>query len=83
MISLGMNSTYLRFKDKYYLYDGNQDQDNKGLTIGGYESAFLSDIVGSYILQQTEDLFDGITYYHGLYRDDGLVIFKNQLSSNN
>jgi len=50
MIQKGMNSTYLSFKDKYYQYDGNhEDPDEKGLTIGGYESATLSDVVGSYI----------------------------------
>ena len=44
--------------------------------------AKLSDVVGSYILQLTEDLFDEITYSRGLYRDDGLILFKNQLSTN-
>ena len=83
MIQKGMNSTYLSFKDRYYQYDGNhEDPDEKGLTIGGYESAWLSDVVGSYIFQQTQDLFQDLTLYHGTYRDDGISIFKNNLSYN-
>ena len=39
MVKFGMNSTLLTFIDKYYEYDGDQDPEDKGLTIGGYESA--------------------------------------------
>ena len=77
MIQQGMNSTYLSFNGKYYLYDGDQQPDEKGLTIGGNESAWLSDVVGSYLFQNSQDLFHQ-TYYNGIYRDDGIVIFKGK-----
>jgi hypothetical protein len=52
----------------------------KGLsTIGGYESAWLADLVAAYVLKNTAHLFaDAI--YDGIYRDDGLVVFKGNWS---
>jgi hypothetical protein len=43
------------------------------LTIGGYKSAWLTDLVAAFILENTTKLFDE-TGYDGIYRDDGLVI---------
>jgi hypothetical protein len=49
------------------------------LTIGGYESAWLADLVAAYVLENTAHLFaDAI--YDGIYRDDGLVVFKGSWS---
>jgi hypothetical protein len=79
MIKFGMSSTYIRFQDQYYEYDGAQDENERGLTIGGYESAWLSDIVGSYIFIKTSDCFDN-ALYRGTYRDDGIAIFKSRMS---
>jgi hypothetical protein len=53
MISFGMTSTLFTFQDRYYEYDGNEDQDNRGLTIGGYESAWLADLTWSDRLSST------------------------------
>jgi hypothetical protein len=64
MIKFGMSSTQ-------YEYDGDKDPEEKGLTIGGYESAWLADLVGAYILANTQQHFRE-TIYYGLYRDDGL-----------
>ena len=52
MIQLGMSSILL-FQDKYYEYAGEEDLNKKGLTIGEYESAWLSDTVGAFILENT------------------------------
>ena len=41
-----MSSTLLNFQDKYYEY-GDEGLETKGLAIGGYESAFLADLVAS------------------------------------
>jgi hypothetical protein len=57
MIKFGMSSTLLTFVDKYYEYDGDKDSNEKGLTIGGYESAWLADLVGAYILANTTKWF--------------------------
>ena len=77
MIQFGMNSTYVRFQDRYYHCDGDMDPDNRAITIGGYESAFISDLVGEYIFQLAEEEFSDTTY-HGTYRDDGFAVFKGK-----
>ena len=48
-----------------------------GLTIGGYESAFLADLVASYLFEKAKPIFHP-TIYHGIYRDDGLLVFKEK-----
>jgi len=68
MIEFGMGSTFLTFTN------GNVEVDNRGLTIGGYESAWLADLVIAYILDELEHLFHDSIFY-GSYRDDGLCIF--------
>jgi hypothetical protein len=57
MICFGMKSTLFTFQDKYYEYDGEEDTDNQGLTIGGYKSAWLADLVGAYILDNTLQIY--------------------------
>jgi hypothetical protein len=53
-----MSSTLITYIDKYYEYDGDLDPEEKGLTIGGYESAWLADLVGAYILANTKQHFN-------------------------
>ena len=43
---------------KYYEYGGDEDVEERGLMIGGYELAWLADLVASYILENTEELFE-------------------------
>ena len=47
MIQFGMKSTFVRYKDQYYEYDIATDPENKGLSIGGYPSAWLADLAGA------------------------------------
>ena len=49
MIRFGMGDTLLTFVDKYYEYGGEVNVEEKGLTIGGYESMWLVDLVAAYI----------------------------------
>lgn len=80
MVRFGMNNTLVTFKGKYYKIGANNSPWEKGLTIGGYESAWFADLVASFILE-TRTAFFKETKYYGIYRDDGLVIFnekKNQ-----
>jgi len=51
----------------------------KGLTIGGYESAGLADLVAAWILEMTEELFDS-SIYNGIYRDDGINITEGEMT---
>ena len=43
--------------------------------IGGYESAFLADLVASYLFEKASPIF-WLTIYHAIYRDDVQVVFK-------
>jgi len=53
----GMANTLVTFHRKYWEY-GETDVDQKGLTIGGYESAGFADLVAAYCFENTRDLFD-------------------------
>ena len=78
MIRFGMGNTLLTFVDKYYEYGGEVNVEEKGLTIGGYESMWLADLVAAYLLENVTDIFDS-TMLKGIYRDDGFVVFKDNL----
>ena len=58
LIKFGMSNTLLIFLDKYYEYGGSSNPSNRGLTIGGYKSAWLADLVASYILEKLHYLFE-------------------------
>jgi hypothetical protein len=72
-----MGNTLLTFVNKYYEYDGEREIQDKGLTIGGYKSAWLADLVAAFVLENCKDLFDNAVYDR-IYRDDGLVIMDGQ-----
>ena len=75
-----MAHTIVQFDGYYYMVDGNEDEDNRGLTIGGYESAWLADLVMSYFLAKMQpDVWNDIEYF-GIYRDDGIAIGKGNWS---
>ena len=56
-----MSNTLLTFGDKYYEYGGSINPDRKGLTIGGYESAWLADLVASFILDKVDEIIKDTT----------------------
>eukprot|EP00957_Ditylum_brightwellii_P061923 4699357-Ditylum_brightwellii.AAC.1 len=47
------------------------------LAIGAYESAFLANIVASYVFKEIEECF-AKCIFGGIYRDDGLVVFAGR-----
>jgi hypothetical protein len=53
MIKFGMGNTLLTFVDKYYEYGGDLDIEDRGLTIGGYESAWLADLCMAYVMDNS------------------------------
>ena len=75
MINFGMASCLITFKGKYFKYQGEGDNNNKGPAIVSYKSAFLANLVTSYLLKKTEIFFTN-THYYGIYHDDGFVAFK-------
>jgi len=58
MLKFGMGSTLITFEGKYWEYGGDKDIYDKGLTIGGYESAWLADLVAAYVLENTQSFFE-------------------------
>ena len=75
MLKFRTRNTIISFADKYYECGTSDNPMEWGLTIGGYESAWLADIVASYVLDKAKDRFAD-THYFGIYRDDGCVMFK-------
>ena len=81
MVKFGMANTIVTFQDKYWEYGGDQPVEFKGLTIGGFESAFFADLVAAFILENSEDLFHD-SAYNGIYRDDGINVIVGSKSTN-
>ena len=69
-----MSSTLISFDRDYYEYHGGKKEE-QGLAIGGYESAFLADLVASYLFEKSKTLLNP-KIYHGIYRYDVLEVFK-------
>jgi hypothetical protein len=70
--------TLLTFVDKYTYseYNGEREIQDKGLIIGGYESAWLDNLVEDFVLENCKDLSDDAVY-DGIYRRyaySGLVL---------
>jgi len=78
-IKFGMGNTFLTFGDKYYKYNGNVDTEQRCLTIGRFESAWLADLVVAYLFESTEVMFKDCAIF-GCYRDDEIAIFEKVLT---
>eukprot|EP00957_Ditylum_brightwellii_P005781 440664-Ditylum_brightwellii.AAC.1 len=77
-----MKSTLIQFKGRYFIYQGAAkgkeiSDEDVALVIGAYESAFLADIVASYVFEEMEECFVKCIY-RGIYRDDRLVAFAGR-----
>jgi hypothetical protein len=46
-----MSTTLIQFCGVYYLYNGDKEIENKGLTIGRYKSAWLADLAMAFLLE--------------------------------
>ena len=51
----------------------------KGLAKGGYELAFLADLVASYMFKKCNNQFKEVLW-KGVYGEDGLLVFKGKKS---
>ena len=54
MKSVLMSNTIVIFKDKFFEYDKDVDDENWGLTIEGYKSVGLADSVAAFILVKSD-----------------------------
>ena len=76
-----MPTTFIHFKNNYYLYDKGLSVNKKGFTIGGYESAWLADLVAAFVFEKPEDLFSDLVFMK-TYRDDALCISDETKTTN-
>ena len=79
IIQFGMRYTFLNFQGEYYEYDPSEDPEEKGLSIGAYESAWLADLVIAYVLEKTQACLQTQDMLK-FYRDDGWAVFNRKLS---
>eukprot|EP00957_Ditylum_brightwellii_P067118 5094750-Ditylum_brightwellii.AAC.1 len=82
IVQFGMKSALIQFKGRYFVYKGvakgrEISEEDVALAIGAYKSAFLADIVASYVFEETEECFVQCIY-RGIHRDNGLVAFKGK-----
>ena len=56
-MQFGMGDTSLSFRDQHCKHGGSCDPPDRGLTIGGHESAWLVDLAAGWIPEKTESLF--------------------------
>ena len=75
-----MRSTLISFDVEYYEYNGGEKEE-QGLAIVGYELALLAELVASYLFEINKAILNPTTY-HGIYLDDGLVVFNGKKSVN-
>jgi hypothetical protein len=81
LIQFGIANALLTFGDKHFEHDGDRDVQNKGLTIGGGESAWLVDQVAACLLENTAACFKSAAC-DGMCRDDGVVVMNGDWSKN-
>ena len=72
-----MGHTLVTFQGEYFEYGADDCVDEKGLTIGGYKSAWLADLVAGYVLENCGRHFREAKY-HGIYPDDGILVFPGK-----
>ena len=55
--------------------------EDKGLSIGGYESAWLVDLAIAYIFDKSKDKLKELVFKR-IYRDDGIRVMNRKYSIN-
>jgi hypothetical protein len=76
-----MGNTIVSFRDKYYKYGVNPNPNHRGLTIGGFESAFLADLEATYIFEKLHHLLEQQVRLIGTYRNDEIIVFWGNRSN--
>ena len=68
MIKFTMGNQLFGFLEKNYKCGQTNNKEEQILTIGGYKSAWLADLVAGFILDNCENSFN-LCLYHRIYRD--------------
>ena len=71
-----MGNTIVSFQDVYYKYGVDPNTGCHGLTIGGFESAFLADLKATYIFYKLAHLLERHVHFIGTYHDDRSIVFR-------
>ena len=74
-----MSNCFVQFAGEFWKYGGTIDVETKGLTIGGYKSAFFADLVAAWILENTIELMLMLmldTTFDEIYREDGILVYQ-------
>ena len=67
--------------DNYYKYGESINTNEKGVTIYVYESAWLADLVVSYLLDNSEDVFKSTSKHYGIYIYDSIIFVNGKWSN--
>ena len=58
MLKFSMANCLINFGEDYFQYGKEENPLKRVLTIGGYDSAWLADLVACYILEKTEPIWE-------------------------
>ncbi len=58
ILKFSMGNTIVSFREKYYKYGVDPNPNRRGLTIGGFESAFLADLEATNIFEKLHHLLE-------------------------
>ena len=70
---------HIQFDGKHCEHDSNDNITEKGLTIRGFESGWLSDLAMVFLLLNTLEMIEETTEHFGMHRDDELAVFRGNL----
>ena len=75
ILEFGMLNIFCKFKDKFYRYVGSGGE--CALSQGGYESAFLADLVINYVFERSGSVLGNEIYYKRCFKDDAFLVSHN------
>ena len=78
MLKFNMSNCLINFGPEYFQYGKEKDPLKRVLTIGGFDSAWLADLVACYILEETEPTWENKFAYFKIYRDGGCALARNK-----
>ncbi len=78
ILKFSMGNMIISFLDKYYKYGVGPDPDRRGLTIGGFESAFLANLEASYIFDKQKHIWERHVRFLGTYCNDKIIVLNRQ-----
>ena len=72
VLEFGMSNIFCKFKDQFYRYVGSGG--SCALSQGGYESAFLADLVINYVFIRSSHILTDKFYFKRCFKDDAFLV---------